>query len=155
MFINNTDPTFPCVLCSPTNCVSCSSISQCSVCDTANTYVLNSMSDNLCYLCSVTVTDCINCSSYGVCTTCNYANNYYLSSPSNCSLCTGLNMFINLTDPSYPCTLCTLSNCITCTSLIQCGNCNRTIGYYLNTTDYLCYYIPAPPICGDNIKIVS
>ena len=70
-------------------------------------------------------------------------------------------MFINVSDSSYPCVLCNLNNCITCSSLTACSVCNTTNQYYLNASDNLCYYSatplapPAPPICGDNIKASS
>ena len=38
-FINTTNTTsYPCVFCTPTNCITCSSLNACSSCDTANGY---------------------------------------------------------------------------------------------------------------------
>lgn len=104
MFINMTDPLYPCVLCSPTHCINCLTINQCSVCDTTNGYFLNP-ADQQCYACSVTVPNCLTCSSFGVCQVCNYATNYYLASPTDttCTLCSGTNMFVDSADPTYPC----------------------------------------------------
>lgn len=98
------------------------------MCDTANGYFLNP-TDNLCYLCSTTVPNCLTCSSYGVCQTCDYLNGYYLDANNTCTLCTGVNMAINITDPTYPCTV--------CSPITACGSCYT--GFYLNTTDNSCY----------------
>ena len=117
MFINTTNPLYPCVLCSPTHCLNCLTINQCSVCDTTNGYFLNP-ADQQCYACSTTIPNCQTCSSYNICQTCNYASNYYLNSATVCNLCnSAVNMFIDTTDPTYPCVLCSPSNCATCASI--------------------------------------
>lgn len=62
-------------------------------------------------------------------------------------------MFINLTDPTFPCLLCSIPNCITCFNLDKCNICDSANGYFLNPSDRLCYNSTSMiiPICGDNI----
>jgi hypothetical protein len=127
MFINSSDPTYPCVPCNIAHCLTCLSLTQCSICDNANGYFLKKL-DKQCYLCSSTVTNCMTCSAYGVCQTCNYANNYYLYN-SACILCNQVNKFINTTDVTYPCVVCSPTNCITCSSINSCSSCDTANGY--------------------------
>jgi hypothetical protein len=139
MFINMTDPLYPCISCTLLHCITCLSLTQCTVCDTVNQYFLNT-TDHLCYSCVSTFPNCLTCSAYAVCQTCNYTAGYYLNTTINaCAICDSTaNMYINTTDPTYPCVLCVLPNCVTCSSYSQCGTC--TAGYVSNTTgDGLCY----------------
>ena len=71
------DPTYPCVICSPAYCTTCSAIDKCSICN--NGYVL--YTDFLCYPCSATISNCLTCSAYGKCQQCDYNNNYYVVMP--------------------------------------------------------------------------
>jgi hypothetical protein len=101
MFINTTDPSWPCISCTLSNCTTCFSLTQCSSCDTSNGYFLN-VSDGLCYGCWIIIPNCITCISYDVCSVCNYTDNYYFIN-GTCVQCSGVNMFVNFTDPNYKC----------------------------------------------------
>jgi hypothetical protein len=82
--------------------------------------------------------NCNLCTSASVCIQCDYLNNYYVSG-GNCLICNnGANMFINMTDTSYPCVSCGIVGCTTCVSLIKCMTCNNGGGYWLHPTTQLC-----------------
>jgi hypothetical protein len=107
-FLDKTLNPIMCVDCTIiTNCQICTSLLACDTCDPGYQPVGS--------LCSQIVCADINClicttSLLGSCTSCNYTNNYYLSN-GLCKLCNLLNMFLNTSDPTYPCVLCTTSHC--------------------------------------------
>lgn len=104
-----------CIACPLSNCLTCFSTTKCSVCNSSNNYYLNSTS-GLCEPCSVA--GCITCTTLTTCSDCNETLNYVLIS-TTCSLCqTNSNYFPETT--SQTCALCSLSNCINCSSLNQC-----------------------------------
>lgn len=121
------DPlTNMCVTCPLSNCLTCFSTTKCSVCNQSNKYYLNSTS-GLCETCSIA--GCIDCTSLTTCSDCNETLNYVLLSPT-CSLCqTNLNYFADTA--SQTCVLCSLTNCLNCSTLNQCAECNSAASYYL------------------------
>jgi hypothetical protein len=129
MFINTTNPSYPCVLCSPTHCLNCLTINQCSVCDAANGYFLNP-ADQQCYLCTSTVVNCQTCSSYLKCQTC--IAPYYINSTDTTS--TG------------QCVSCPINGCLVCISGTQCQTCNTALSYIL-LPNSLCQY------CDNSLNI--
>jgi hypothetical protein len=84
---------------------------------------------------------CNLCSSPSICTQCDFANNYYLLLNSTCGFCdSSLNLFINMSDPNYPCIHCSPSNCQICSSLTQCSVCSTSPNNYIvNVYDDQCY----------------
>ncbi len=61
--------------------------------------------------------NCLICVPSTTCQKCNYLANYYLLANNTCAICNTVNMFINISDSNYPCTLCNLIGCTTCTNL--------------------------------------
>jgi hypothetical protein len=107
--------TLQCVTCSMTGCTACTSLSACASCNTAGGYILSS---GVCTL------------SNGSNPTCNTAANYYLNTTLKaCMYCdASLNKFI---DSTLQCVSCSLTGCLTCSSLSTCTSCDTISGYTL------------------------
>lgn len=123
MFINITDPTYPCLACTPANCQVCSSLTSCSVCMQANGYFANP-GDSLCYLCSATISNCQTCSGYLICQVCSPP--FVLNSTSAI--------------PNGQCIPCPLLGCATCLDINTCQTCdyNASYGILPSLTCQLC-----------------
>jgi hypothetical protein len=104
-----------------------------------SSYTLDISGANPMCIIGCTIPNCITCVPINACQQCNYLSSYYLLPNGTCALCNSANMFINTSDPTYPCTLCTLTGCTTCSSLTQCSVCNNGLQYFLNPTDNLCH----------------
>lgn len=97
-------------------CLACSSATACDTCKPGYTPI-----SGTCTRINCADPNCILCSGGGAtaCTTCNHNSSYYLVTPGNtCAICNStFNMYINTTDPTYPCVLCSPAHCTTCASL--------------------------------------
>jgi hypothetical protein len=107
-------------------------------CPTASSTLDTSGATPVCTINCIDI-NCIVCMPSTTCQKCNYLSNYYLLANGTCALCNSANMFINMSDSNYPCVLCNLIGCTTCSSLTQCSICDNTLQYFLNPTDHLCY----------------
>lgn len=84
---------------------------------------------------------CVYCANITTCSDCNETLNYVLSSPT-CLLCqANLNYFADAS--TQTCVLCSLSNCINCSSLTQCRECNSAAAYYVGGGGTCQYCDPA------------
>lgn len=84
---------------------------------------------------------CSTCATLATCSVCDISNLYDKNlTNSQCFYCDPIsNMFVN---SSSLCQLCSLSQCILCSSLSTCSLCNATAAFFVNTTDSLCYPCP-------------
>ena len=131
-----------CYTCNTAGCLACSTTPPhpCTNCDTANDYFING---NNCELCSLS--NCLDCSSLTTCVSC--APGYLMSSISQCYTCNTPGCLACSTTHPHPCTncnntadyfisgnlcaLCSLSNCLDCSSLTTCVTCAS--GYLMST----------------------
>lgn len=89
---------------------------------------------------------CLICYTNAKCVICDHFNNFALNTNGNsCSNCGGTNMFIDTSDPTFPCVLCYPVNCLTCTGITTCSACDNTLQYFLDPSDSQCY------LCSDTI----
>lgn len=97
------------------------------------------MATQTCMLC--TLSYCINCSSLTQCSICNATSFYYLGVGGTCLYCDpALNYLIE--PVTQTCQLCSLTNCINCSTLTSCRTC--ALSYLVNITDNLCYLCTLP-----------
>jgi hypothetical protein len=114
LFINLTDPTYPCTSCLPTNCLQCSSLTQCQKCNSP--YVLNISASNPSAQCiSCPIANCLTCINITHCQQCDYVNSFGINSNSTCDYCNNslsypMQSFVNVS--SFMCQLCTINGCI-------------------------------------------
>ena len=141
-----------CELCTIVGCINCSSFSTCVQCNSTAGYIL--LANDTCSLCAsntfpntvlqtcepCAVPNCLLCATLNTCLTCDNANFYVVASNLTCIYCDPLaNSFINGTTQ---CEVCSLPNCLNCSSLATCRECNEASFYYLNPADDLCYTCP-------------
>ena len=128
-----------CTNCPVAHCLVCQTLTVCSTCDVANDFFLNTTSGQ-CVAC--TLTGCTDCTSLTACNTCNSTANYIKLFNNTCQLCSSSsNYFAN--PATQTCNLCTISNCVTCSSLSACSICNFAASFYLNPSKTCSYCDPA------------
>ena len=125
-----------CVACTLTGCTDCTSLTACNTCNSTANYI--KLASNTCQLCSgsnyfanpatqtcnlCTISNCLTCYSLSACSICNSAASFYLNPSNTCSYCDpALNYFIHPT--THNCDSCTLNQCLNCSSLTACRECN-------------------------------
>ena len=79
---------------------------------------------------------CSTCATFTTCSACDNSALYFLNTTTNqCYYCNASeNYFVD----GPVCQKCTLSQCLTCSSLTACTACNETVKYYLNSTTNTC-----------------
>jgi hypothetical protein len=117
-----------CVPCPVSNCLTCFNMTTCLVCNTSAGFFYNATS----MLCECNITACVFCASLTTCVDCNETMNYVVLPNNSCQLCqANLNYFADAI--TNTCVLCTLNECVTCSSLTQCTACNTANAYYVGT----------------------
>lgn len=117
------------------NCSTCI-INKCLTCFPGHQLDAGNLS---CSKISCTDTNCLLCSSPSVCVQCDYTDLYYVLGNNTCGYCDNTtNKFINFSSSSYPCVLCTLTNCQVCATINECQNCSNS-SYMLNPSNKQCY----------------
>lgn len=102
------------IVCTDPKCNLCSSTTYCLDCILGYQPISGTCTKIPC-----TDTHCILCSSSPICVACDYMNSYYILTNNTCDLCqNSSNMFINMSNTSYPCVACNKPiGCLQCLNL--------------------------------------